>query len=128
MKKESINKEEKIMKYVAERGYKDLVLNRHVDAGEVLEDIYLKENKELTEERLKYLVEERKLYIAIEEIVEGEIKEITLVDNVPAGEVVIDRVDIVEDNKENIIDKTDDEKIENYSNRDKKARTKSDKK
>ncbi len=116
------------MKYVAERGYKDLVLNRHVDAGEVLEDIYLKENKELTEERLKYLVEERKLYIAIEEIVEGEIKEITLVDNVPAGEVVIDRVDIVEDNKENIIDKTDDEKIENYSNRDKKARTKSDKK
>ena len=60
------------MKYVADRGYKDLKLNRHVEKGAVLEEEYKKDNIELTEERKKYLVEERKLYISVEEISEEE--------------------------------------------------------
>ena len=58
------------MKYVADRGYTDLKLNRHVEKGAVLEEEYKKDNIELTEERKKYLVEERKLYISVEEISE----------------------------------------------------------
>ena len=46
------------MKYVADRGYTDLKLNRHVEKGAVLEEEYKKENIELTEERKDYLVNE----------------------------------------------------------------------
>lgn len=88
------------MKYEADRGYTDLQLKRHVDKGENLEEIYEKAGVELTEERIKYLVEERKLYVSIEEIPEGNIKDIIPVEEIPEGEKVIDRVDIVEDNKE----------------------------
>lgn len=88
------------MKYVADRGYTDTVLDRHVEKGAVLEDEYKKDNIELTEERKDYLVNERKLYIAVEEIPEGKVGDITPVDKVPEGAIVVDRVDIVEDNNE----------------------------
>lgn len=88
------------MKYVADRGYTDLKLNRHVEKGAVLEEEYKKENIELTEERKDYLVNERKLYIGVEEIPEGKVGDITPIDKVPEGAAVVDRVDIVEDNNE----------------------------
>ncbi len=88
------------MKHIADRGYTDVQLNKHVDKDAVLEEEYKKAGVELTEERIKYLVEERKLYIAVEEIKESEVKEITPVDDIPEGAEVLDRVDIVEDNKE----------------------------
>ena len=100
------------MKYVADRGYTDLQLKRHVDKGENLEEIYEKAEVELTEERIKYLVEERKLYVAVEEIPEGNIKDITPVDEIPEGEKVIDRVDIVEDNKEETVEDNKEETTE----------------
>ena len=55
------------MVYIADRGYKDLQLNRHVEKGAILEEEYEKDNKELTAERISYLVDERKLYIPVEE-------------------------------------------------------------
>ena len=55
------------MKHIADRGYTDLELNRHVDKGEELEKIYNEAGVELTEERISYLVDERKLYIPVEE-------------------------------------------------------------
>lgn len=88
------------MKYVADRGYKDVVLDRYIEKGAVLEDEYKKDNIELTEERKDYLVNERKLYIAVEEIPEGQVGDITPVDDIPEGATVVDRVDIVEDNNE----------------------------
>lgn len=100
------------MKYVADRGYTDLKLKRYVDKGENLEEIYEKAEVELTEERIKYLVEERKLYVSVEEIQEGNIKDITPVDEIPEGEKVIDRVDIVEDNKEEIVEDNKEETTE----------------
>ena len=54
------------MKYVADRGYKDLQLNRHVNKGEELETIYKEAGVELTEERIEYLVDKRKLYNAVD--------------------------------------------------------------
>ena len=86
------------MKYVADRGYTDLKLNRHVEKGAVLEEEYKKENIELTEERKDYLVNERKLYIAVEEIPDGRVGDITPVDKVPEGATVVDGANIVEDN------------------------------
>ena len=100
------------MKYVADRGYTDLQLKRHVDKDENLEEIYEKAGVELTEERIKYLVEERKLYVSVEEIPEGNIKDITTVDEIPEGEKVIDRVDIIEDNKEEIVEDNKEETVE----------------
>ena len=88
------------MKYVADRGYTDLKLNRHVEKGAVLEEEYKKENIELTEERKDYLVNERKLYIAVEEIPDGRVGDITPVDKVPEGATVVDGANIVEDNNE----------------------------
>ena len=88
------------MKYVADRGYTDLKLNRHVEKGAVLEEEYKKENIELTEERKDYLVNERKLYIAVEEIPDGRVGDITPVDKVPEGTTVVDGANIVEDNNE----------------------------
>lgn len=88
------------MKHIADRGYTDVVLNRHVDKNAVLEEEYKKDGKELTEERIKYLVEERKLYKSVEEVKESEVGEITPTDDIPEGEQVIDRVDIVEDKEE----------------------------
>lgn len=55
------------MKYEADRGYTDLQLNRHVDKGEELERIYNESEVELTKERISYLVDERKLYVPVEE-------------------------------------------------------------
>ena len=100
------------MKYEADRGYTDLQLKRHVDKDENLEEIYEKAGVELTEERIKYLVEERKLYVSVEEIPEGNIKDITPVDEIPEGEKVIDRVDIIEDNKEEIVEDNKEETTE----------------
>lgn len=88
------------MKYVADRGYKDVVLDRYIEKGAVLENEYKKDNIELTEERKDYLVNERKLYIAVKEIPEGQVGDITPVDDIPEGATVVDRVDIVEDNNE----------------------------
>lgn len=53
------------MKHIADRGYTDLQLNRHVEKGAILEEEYEKDNKKLTEERISYLVDERKLYTAV---------------------------------------------------------------
>ena len=58
------------MKHVVTTGYTDIRLNKHLDKGAVLEEEYTKEGKELTEERIKYLMEERKL--CKEETDEGE--------------------------------------------------------
>lgn len=55
------------MKHIADRGYTDVVLNKHIEKDAVLEEEYEKEGKELTEERIKYLVEERNLYKEVEE-------------------------------------------------------------
>lgn len=97
------------MKHILDRGYTDTVLNRHVDKGAVLEDEYKKDNIELTEERKEYLVNERKLYIAVEEIPEGKVGDITPVDEMPEGATVVDRVDIAEDNNEE--EKTEGEEV-----------------
>lgn len=97
------------MKHIADRGYTDVTLNKHIDKDAVLEEEYEKAGVELTEERKKYLVEERKLYISVEEVNEKDIKDITLVDEIPEGETVVDRVDIVEEEtKEVEEDKTED--------------------
>lgn len=55
------------MKHIADRGYTDVVLNKHVEKDAVLEEEYEKAGVELTEERKRYLVEERKLYKEVEE-------------------------------------------------------------
>lgn len=88
------------MKYVAERGYTDVQLDRHVEEGAVLEEEYKKDNVELTEERINYLVNERKLYKSVEEVPEGKIGDITPVDIIPEGATVVDEVVIVENNNE----------------------------
>lgn len=88
------------MKYVADRGYTDLQLNRHVEKDDELEKIYKEAGVELTEERKDYLVNKRKLYISVEEISEENIEDITPVDEVPEGEKIVDRLDIVECTKE----------------------------
>lgn len=55
------------MKHIADRNYKDLTLNKHIEKNAVLEEEYEKAGVELTEERKRYLVEERKLYKEVEE-------------------------------------------------------------
>ena len=50
------------MKHIANKNYKDKELGRSVKAEEVLEEIYVEAGIELTEERIKLLVDERKLY------------------------------------------------------------------
>ena len=55
------------MKHIADRNYKDLTLNKHIEKDTVLEEEYEKAGVELTEERKRYLVEERKLYKEVEE-------------------------------------------------------------
>ena len=55
------------MKHIADRGYTDVVLNKHIDKDAVLEEEYEKAGVELTEERKRYLVDERKLYKEVEE-------------------------------------------------------------
>lgn len=64
------------MKHIADRGYTDIVLNKHIEKDAVLEEEYEKEGKELTKERIKYLVEERKLYKVVEETQEGAESEV----------------------------------------------------
>ena len=89
-------KERKIeMKYIAERGYKDILLKRHVDKDENLEEIYQKAGIELTEERRKLLVEERKIYIPVEETSEEQGK------NIDSEENEKDSVDTIPESKEN---------------------------
>ena len=55
------------MKHVVKEQYKDLELKRLLTEGAVLEEEYKKDSVELTEERISYLVDERKLCIAVEE-------------------------------------------------------------
>lgn len=55
------------MKHIADRNYKDLTLNKHIEKDAVLEEEYEKAGVELTEERKRYLVEERKLYREVED-------------------------------------------------------------
>lgn len=55
------------MKHIADRNYTDLTLNKHIEKNAVLEEEYEKAGIELTEERKRYLVEERKLYKEVEE-------------------------------------------------------------
>ena len=55
------------MKHVVKEQYKDLELKRLLTEGAVLEEEYKKDNVELTEERISYLVDERKLCVAIED-------------------------------------------------------------
>lgn len=55
------------MKHIADRGYTDVALNKHIDKDAVLEEEYEKAGVELTEERKRYLVDERKLYKEVEE-------------------------------------------------------------
>ena len=55
------------MKHIADRNYKDLTLNKHIEKDAVLEEEYEKAGVELTEERKRYLVDERKLYKKAEE-------------------------------------------------------------
>lgn len=55
------------MKHVVKEQYKDLELKRILTEGAVLEEEYKKDNVELTEERISYLVDERKLCVAIED-------------------------------------------------------------
>ena len=104
------------MKYIADRGYTDTVLKRHVEKGAVLEDEYKKVNIELTEERKDYLIKDRKLYISVEEIPEGQVGEIEPTDDIPEGATVVDRVDIVEDNNE---DKKEEEEVTTESDEEK---------
>lgn len=139
------------MVYIAERGYTDIKLNRHVDKGANLEEEYKKEGIVLSEERIKYLVEERKIYKTVETINEEDIKEITEVDKVPEEEKGVDEVvttpeeikeEQLEDNKEEELEKevTEDnkeaepekevtkEKIKNDTKANKKNTTKNDEK
>lgn len=87
------------MKYYAKKTYTDVKLKRDVKKYEELHEAYEKDNVELTEERIKYLVEERKLYNAVDEIAEDEVIEIKPVDEVQE-ENIIDRIDIVENKNE----------------------------
>ena len=84
------------MKYIAKKGYTDIVLNRHVDKDEDLREIYEEAGITLTEERINYLVEERKLYKTKEVVDAEDIKEIVPVDEVPEGEIIVDEVQIIE--------------------------------
>ena len=97
------------MVYIADRGYTDIKLNRHVDKGANLEEEYKKEGIVLSEERIKYLVEERKIYKTVETINQEDIKEITE-DN---KEEELEK-EITEDNKEEELEKeiTEDNKEE----------------
>lgn len=126
------------MVYIADRGYTDIKLNRHVDKGANLEEEYKKEGIVLSEERIKYLVEERKIYKTVETINEEDIKEITEVDKVPEEEKGVDEVvttpeeikeEQSEDNKEEELEKeVTKEKIKNNTKVNKKNTTKNDEK
>ena len=139
------------MVYIADRGYTDIKLNRHVDKGANLEEEYKKEGIVLSEERIKYLVEERKIYKTVETINEEDIKEITEVDKVPEEikeeqsednkeeelekEVTEDNKEaelekeVTEDNKEEELEKeVTKEKIKNNTKVNKKNTTKNDEK
>lgn len=85
------------MKHVVKEQYKDLELKRLLPEGAVLEEEYKKDNVELTEERISYLVYERNLCKTVEEIQEGNIKEIKATNEIPEGEQVIDELVIVPD-------------------------------
>ena len=98
------------MIYIADRGYTDIELNRHVDEGANLVEEYAKEEVELTEERIKYLVEERKLYKIVEEINEAEENKETEEEETP------------EENKEAV------EETEEEENKKGKSNTKANKK
>ena len=125
------------MVYIADRGYTDIKLNRHVDKGANLEEEYKKEGIVLSEERIKYLVEERKIYKTVETINQEDIKEITE-DN---KEEELEK-EVTEDNKEAELEKevTEDnkeaepekevtkEKIKNNTKVNKKNTTKNDEK
>lgn len=87
------------MKHISNRDYTDLVLNKHLDKGAILEEEYEKANVELTKERIEYLVVVRGLYTAA--INESEVKGIEGVDEIPEGEKVLDGLVITPDEKTN---------------------------
>lgn len=112
------------MVYIADRGYTDIKLNRHVDKGANLEEEYKKEGIVLSEERIKYLVEERKIYKTVETINQEDIKEITE-DN---KEEELEK-EVTEDNKEEELEKeVTEEKTKNNTKANKKNTTKNDEK
>lgn len=98
------------MKYYAKRTYEDVKLKRDVETNEELHEAYKKDGVELTEERINYLVNERNLYNAVEEIPEDKVIDIEPVDEVLKGENIIDRIDIVEDSNEELEEETPEEK------------------
>ena len=55
------------MKHIVQKEYRDLELKRLIIKGAVLEEEYKKDGVELTEERINYLTNERKLCIAKED-------------------------------------------------------------
>ena len=65
------------MKHVVKEQYKDLELKRLLTEGAVLEEEYKKDSVELTEERISYLVDERKLCIAVEEKEDNKQEEVS---------------------------------------------------
>ena len=90
------------MKHIAKRDYEDLVLKKFIKKHDVLEERYNEEGVGLTEERIKYLVDERGLYKTVEEVQEDNIGETTPVDDIPEGATVVDEVNIIpgKDNEE----------------------------
>lgn len=79
------------MKHIADRGYTDVVLNKHIEKDAVLEEEYEKAGVELTEERKRYLVDERKLYKEVEgedttPVVEDNNEEVEEEEATPAAE------------------------------------------
>ena len=83
------------MKHIADRNYTDLTLNKHIEKNAVLEEEYEKAGIELTEERKRYLVDERKLYKEVEEEetapVEDNNKEVEEEETAPVVEETIKR-------------------------------------
>lgn len=93
------------MKHIVEREYKDLELKRLITKGAVLEEEYKKDKVELTEERINYLTNERKLCIAKEdkeEVKDNKEKAQTEGQEVKDNkeEVKTERQEEVEDSKE----------------------------
>ena len=120
------------MKHVVKEQYKDLELKRLLPEGAVLEEEYKKDNVELTEERISYLVYERNLCKTVEEIQEGNIKEIEATNEIPEGEQVIDELVIVpdetkEDNSKEQTEKEDKEESKGKDNAKAKDKNKNNK-
>ena len=115
------------MKHVVREQYKDLELKRILTEGAVLEEEYKKDNVELTEERISYLVYERNLCKTVEEIQEGNIKEIEATNEIPEGEQVIVPDETKEDNSKEQTEKEDKEESKGKDNAKAKDKNKNNK-